>query len=130
MHVIHQLNSGGFDFDNDERAILFEKYDKLMTDYDSFKIMNRVNEDEDKADGLAPRNDLSKKDRFPYGMIDMKIANQNSLEDNYIEAISSPPVNLTNNMPPFSWKDWPNQPHLGMPDDWNFDFVKIPISLE
>jgi hypothetical protein len=49
-------------------------------------------------------------------MIDMKIASQNSLEDNYIDAISSPPVNLTNNMPPFNWKDWPSQSHLGMPD--------------
>ena len=83
----------GFTYDNDERAILFRKYHPMITDYASMQILLRTNEEEDKGDGLAPRNDLSKTDRFAYGMIDMKVAHQNTLKDGYIHTISSPPYN-------------------------------------
>jgi hypothetical protein len=45
VHVKNITNEDGFDFDTDERATLFKKYNPMMTDYESFKIMNRVNED-------------------------------------------------------------------------------------
>lgn len=123
-------NLDGFTYDNDERAILFRKYHPMITDYASMQILLRTNEEEDKGDGLAPRNDLSTKERFAYGMIDMKVAHQNTLNDGYIHTISSPPYNETTQMPVFSWRDWPNGARMGMPDDWGFDWVQIPISIE
>jgi hypothetical protein len=54
----------------------------------------RTNNEDDKADGIAPRYDLSKKQKFEFGMIDQKICHQDSLRLNYIDGVSAPPFNL------------------------------------
>lgn len=63
----------GFDYENDPRAILFRRYNDQIIDYPSLKRILRTNEEDDKADGIAPRFDLSKKSKFEFGMIDQKI---------------------------------------------------------
>ena len=62
-------------------------------------------------------------------MIDLKIAHQNTFIDNYVDGISSPPYL---NMTPFSWNSpkWAASPHMGMPDEWNFDWVSLPLDIE
>lgn len=119
----------GFDYENDPRVPIFKKYNDQITDYESLKKLLTTNEEEDKCDGIAPRCDLSKKSKFEFGMIDQKICDQDSLENNWIDAISGPPYSEATGMPPFDWKNWPNSPHLGMPDVWNFNWTQLPINL-
>ena len=99
-----------------------------MVDYASLKRLLRTNEEDDKADGIAPRYDLSRKSKFEFGMIDQKIGWQESMRLNFVDGVSSPPFD--SKMPAFDWRNWPNSPHEGMPDVWNFDWVELPISLE
>lgn len=62
-------------------------------------------------------------------MIDQKICDQDSLAKNWVDAISGPPFDEVSGMAAFNWKDWPNSPHLGMPDVYDFGWVQLPINL-
>lgn len=88
-----------------------------------------MNEEEDVRVGLAPRYDLTEKGAYAFGLTDCKVISPETSQDNFLWAISGP-TQSGGRFPPFSWENWPNVPHSGMPIKWDFDWVKFPIDNE
>lgn len=88
-----------------------------------------TNDNENPCGGIAPRCDITEKNPELFGMIDQKIASSSVLSSNTFEAISGPPTN-NGKYPYFNWTNWPNAAHLGMPDVFNFTWVKLPFDYE
>ena len=84
------------------------------------------NDNQDPKVGLAPRYDLDPKSPSTFGLTDCKIVTPESLNNNYIWAISGPSTS-NGKFPAFDWNNWPNTPHYGMPRKWNFTWEKYPI---
>jgi len=74
---------------------------------------------------ISPRFDLLTDIRLrkPAGGIDTKITNIKLSTNLSCLAISGPTRNQ--GLPPFNWEDWKDEPHEGLPNLWNFDWVLI-----
>ena len=74
---------------------------------------------------ISPRYDLVPDIRLrkPAGGIDTKITNQKLSKNLSCLAISGP--TKQEGLPPFNWEDWKTEPHEGLPNLWNFDWIKI-----
>jgi len=74
---------------------------------------------------ISPRFDLLTDIRLrkPAGGIDTKITNIKLSKNLSCLAISGPTRNQ--GLPPFNWEDWKDEPHEGLPNLWNFDWVLI-----
>jgi hypothetical protein len=127
--MYHLSYKDPYDYNNDPRATIFKKYNKIMTDEDSMKKWLITNEEEDVREGLAPREDLYTPNPSPYGIIDCKIVSASSLKKNYYWVISSPSTS-NGRFPPFTWASFPNMTHDGMPTVFNFPWVKVEIDIE
>jgi len=66
-----------------------------------------------------------------FGLTDLKIANEDTIKQNYFWAYSGPSTS-NGRFPPFSWNNWtdPSTPKLGLAATYDFEWVKIPIDLE
>jgi len=78
---------------------------------------------------IAARGDLDKSDPDPNGGVDAKITNFCLAKQLKVEAISGP---THDHQKVFRWTDektgkqlFPKAPHDGMPDVWNFDWVRM-----
>ena len=59
-------------------------------------------------------------------MTDCKIVSPHTLRENYVWAISGPSQS-NGRFPAFDWSQWANNSHLGMPDKFNFPWVKVSV---
>eukprot|EP00435_Cladocopium_sp_Y103_P020834 s3802_g5.t1 len=79
---------------------------------------------------ISARMDLSPILKFPNGGIDAKVVNRCLLKklQAQVQVISSP---SHQSQTPFQWTSengtelWPDFPHTGLPNRWNFDFVQV-----
>jgi len=55
-----------------------------------------------------------------FGAIDGKVVNSNLIKTMTANIVSGP---TTQGHPAFSWKNWENQVHRGMPETFNFDWL-------
>lgn len=87
-----------------------------------------TNEQPDPTSSLAPRYDLSNdtQKRSAFGLTDCKIVSSNTLRENYIWAINGPSKS-NGRFPVFDWTQWANNSHLGMPDKFDFPWVKVTV---
>jgi len=82
---------------------------------------------------IAARGDLDAKYPDPNGAVDAKVTNFCMAKRLMADAISGP---THDTQKPFNWKDangkqlFPKAPHDGMPDYWNFDWVRMGPSGE
>ncbi|GAM28611.1 hypothetical protein SAMD00019534_117870 [Acytostelium subglobosum LB1] len=60
-----------------------------------------------------------------HGGIDSKLTSSQLVANFEAYAISGPTV--TPDCPPFKWSDWPDIPHVGLPDEYNFDWVHMKL---
>lgn len=82
----------------------------------------------DPGHDIAARMDLSPMLKIPNGGIDAKVTSRCLMKTLQVQAISGPSHQT---LQPFRWKGedgselWPDFPHAGMPDNWDFDFVQM-----
>ncbi len=112
-------------FENPRAQIISNSIHNVK-DIDSLKDLLQNNMNISKTDyinSLSPRYDLTINTEIKRssGGIDTKIVNIDMIRHNKILAKSGP--STLNNAKPFNWKDWPNDPHYGLPEEWNFDWV-------
>lgn len=115
-----------YTYNDDPRAYEYSKYDKLINNVEDMKKWLLNNDNEDPKIGLAPRYDLDKKSPSAFGLTDLKIVSPETLQNNFIWAISGPSTS-NGRFEPFSWANWPNSPHFGLPQKWNFTWEKYQI---
>jgi hypothetical protein len=60
----------------------------------------------------------------PAGCIDTKVTNYNRSLSLLAEAVSGP-TTQEGLFPPFSWSQFPEDPHFGEPEVYDFDFVPM-----
>ena len=61
-----------------------------------------------------------------FGLTDGKVVSPNTIQQNYIWAISGPTTS-NGRFPAFNWQNWSSKSHYGMPDLYNFTWVKVNI---
>jgi hypothetical protein len=61
-------------------------------------------------------------------MTDCKILSPETLNENFIWAISGPPTS-NGRFAPFDWKDWQKYPHEGLNKVYNFTWHKINLQV-
>ncbi|EFA82802.1 phospholipase B-like protein [Heterostelium album PN500] len=74
---------------------------------------------------ICSRFDLIKDKPILLGGTDSKVINYKLMKEQIIVAINGP---TTDNQPPFNWNNFPqftNTTHIGMPDEYNYDWVSI-----
>jgi hypothetical protein len=77
---------------------------------------------------IAARGDLVKEDSVPNGGVDAKVTSFCLARQLVADAICGP---AHDGLPPFRWKDgqgrelFPSYPHDGLPDTWDFDWVRM-----
>ncbi|KAL4446161.1 hypothetical protein ABPG74_021700 [Tetrahymena malaccensis] len=119
----------GFNYTNDPRAIEFAEYSKNVSNTKDVMKLIRSNHNAtgDPSDAIAPRFDLLNQGAYTYGAIDAKVTNDSLLKDLQSFMISSP---TNDGLPYFSWNNWESVPHQGMPDNYNFDWIKYNYSTQ
>jgi hypothetical protein len=118
-----------YTFEGDPRARILKTYHPKMKTEEDLKYWLLMNEEDDVREGIAPREDLYQPDPQPYGIIDCKILTPDTEQGNYYWAISSPSTS-NGRFAPFSWASFPNIAHEGMPNTYNFTWMKVPIDSE
>lgn len=77
---------------------------------------------------ISARFDLSSSGAIPNGGIDSKVVSSCMLKSMNAQMISGP---THETLASFSWHDdggkekFPNYPHIGLPERWNFDWVQM-----
>jgi len=79
----------------------------------------------DPAYAVTSRYDLRKSNPAAFGAVDGKVTSFSMASQFEGMAISGP---THQNLSPFSWQDprWSSISHVGQPEVWNFDWVKVP----
>lgn len=109
-------------YDN-PRAILINHEIHKVKSIEDMKIFMQMNSspfDGNHMNALSPRYDLVENSdvKRPSGGIDSKIVNSGLISAGTVLAISGP--SKISGAAPFNWDDWPNEPHHGLPEVWNF----------
>jgi hypothetical protein len=112
-----------YSYSENPRAILINReINKIKTieDMKNFMQMNTNPIDGDHMHAISPRYDLVENTdlKRPSGGIDSKIVNNQLTDEASVLAISGP--SSYNGVKNFNWADWPNEPHYGLPEEWNF----------
>lgn len=69
---------------------------------------------------------MSSRSNIPFGLTDCKIISANTQKQNFIWAISGPSTSY-GRFPAFNWTQFSDHSHLGMPDKFDFPWVKVTI---
>jgi len=85
------------------------------------------------GNAIAARYDIQAPPRHPYsffyygahGGIDGKVMSKAMFESYTVLAINGPTV--TDECPPFSWSEFPDISHVGLPETWNFPWITIDL---
>jgi hypothetical protein len=51
------------------------------------------------------------------------VVDRELVKESSVIAISGP--STRNGASPFTWANWPEEPHFGLPETWNFDWNKF-----
>lgn len=117
-----------YSYEDNPRAQLILSRIHEIEDVESLKSLMQNNSNisgTDHVNTISPRYDLATRPeiRKSAGGIDSKIVNIDLVLNGIVIAISGP--SAQNNASPFTWADYPDEPHFGLPDYWNFDWVKF-----
>ena len=117
-------------FDNDRANIISSKI-KLVNGVDDLKELMHSSLDNNgllSFSSISPRFDLVQDEKYKRtsGGIDTKITSSEMIINNKVEAISGP--SYKDNGYIFNWKEFPNDSHVGLPEEWRFDWVKFDIN--
>lgn len=115
-----------YSYSNNPRAILIGKRIMSISSIDGLKALMQSTKNEMgelTTDSVSPRYDLITDSRFnkASGGIDTKITSSRLAKSNKIHAISGP--SYQDNNTPFDWSSYPNDPHYGLPQTWNFSWI-------
>lgn len=122
------LNKYGdwFSYDKCPRANIFRRNQTLVHTFDDLKDLMRFNNFQhdplsfDRPDGaIAARMDLASQNPSPFGGIDSKVTSLIRVAHMDCDAICGP---TATQQTPFSWENWSNWSHVGLPDVWNFNW--------
>jgi len=114
------------DYTTESRYTLFKKYApgiKNLEDVKAVIRMNNISDTNDYCLAIAGRCDLSPKETDPWGSIDGKVTSDKFVSDHKMWIVSSPTT--SENIPPFTWDDWPNHHVLEIPRVLDFDWVFV-----
>jgi hypothetical protein len=112
-------------YDN-PRAILINHEIKNVRDMNDMKNLMQNNSNpfnkNNHMNVISPRYDMvdNLDIRRTSGGIDSKIVNLNLVKHGGVLAISGP--SKQNGIKPFDWRDYPDEPHNGLPDVWDFEW--------
>jgi len=121
--AIQEFSKNPTNYTTDPMYYLFKEYAPGIKTFEDFKNVMRMNNISDTGDyckAIASRCDLSGAGLDPEGSFDCKITNDKWVHDHQVWLISGPTTN--ENLPPFSWDDWPEFQALEMPRMFNFDW--------
>lgn len=82
----------------------------------------------DPAIAISSRYDLRGAQRgSPFGGLDSKISSHSLLSTNAQGRLNSWAISgpTHQNVPAFTWSDWPETSRVGQPTEWNFDWQPI-----
>lgn len=118
-------------YDNPRAQIFNEKITSIKTKEDLKQIMQSTKDINGNlsVNSISPRFDLSPDFRIrkSSGGIDTKISSYKMIYNDEIEAISGPAYK--DNGRPFNWSEFPNDPHYGLPQIWNFDWITFNYNI-
>jgi len=135
-HTAAQRSHGApYSYDHNPRASIFAKESgNTQSLFDMRALMSRNMYNPTAAQGIGPGHDISARmdldmiSPFPNGGIDAKVVNSCQQKLMQVQAISGP---SHSSLPPFKWAAsggndlWPEWPHLGQPNVWNFGFMQM-----
>ncbi|EDQ90028.1 uncharacterized protein MONBRDRAFT_20946 [Monosiga brevicollis MX1] len=109
------------------RAKIFRRDQTTVVDLDSFKAIMRYNDYKndpyakgDPYNAICSRGDLESDSPSPGGCYDTKVTTYSMALKLQSQVINGPTT--SHGLPPFSWSQFPNASHLGMPEVFNFTF--------
>jgi len=112
-----------YNYTSDPRAKLFKKYASNVTNLDTIKELirhNNVSDTDSPCVAISPRCDLLEDGPSIFGAIDGKALNSKMVKTMTASIISGP---TTQGQPAFSWNNWQDQVHRGMPATFDFDWL-------
>jgi len=117
-----------YSYEDNPRAQIINKNINNVNSIEDLKIlmqMNRNFKNDDYINTISPRYDLTTNQglRRPAGGIDTKIVSSQLVKEQSVLAISGP--SKYGGAQPFRWSDWPDEPHHGLPEVYDFDWVKF-----
>lgn len=115
-----------YTYDSNKRAIFIKDKINEITGIESLKALMQSTKDISGAlnlNSISPRFDLDAKQKKSSGGIDTKITSYQMAKTNTINAISGPAYKDNNSV--FSWNEFLNEPHFGLPNTWKFDWVNF-----
>ena len=121
-----ELYGNTYSYNKNPRAKLILSRINEIKDLNDMKKLMQNNRDISSSNfmnTISPRYDLSSRMdlRKPSGGIDSKIVNLELVHQGKVNAISGP--SREDGAPEFDWSLWPHEPHHGLPDIWNFDWI-------
>uniref|UniRef100_A0A3Q1BZE7 Phospholipase B-like n=1 Tax=Amphiprion ocellaris TaxID=80972 RepID=A0A3Q1BZE7_AMPOC len=125
-----------FSYDLCPRAKIFRRDQADVKDLDSLKRIMRFNDYQkdpyskgDPCKTICCRNDLRDEKPSPGGCYDTKVTDFHMAGDFLAEAVNGPTTQ--DGLPPFFWKQFSSISHQGLPQYYNFTFVKMqPLLFE
>jgi len=124
--TIQALAEDATNYTTDPRAILFKKYAPGIQDINDFHQVMRKNNHSDTGDycqAIAARCDLQPgSEKSLLGAIDCKLTS-----DHLVPKVQSLIVNgpTDENLPPFSWENWPTTKVEGLEKVYDFNWVLV-----
>jgi len=124
------VQTKGTDFSHQlaPRAKIFRRDAAKVTDMDSMKHIMRYNDykndpysEGDACNQVCCRGDLSDKSPKPDGCYDTKVSDYHMALQRSAWVINGP--SRGDSLSPFSWSQFKNTSHIGLPELYNFDFV-------
>jgi len=118
-----------FSYELCPRATIFRRDQVKVKDFDGLQYILRYNDykNDPLSSGnprysICGRNDLDPAIPAAGGCSDSKSISSDYALKQVAFAINGP---TAQNQPPFNWAQFPSAPHLGMPQKYNFDWVKM-----
>jgi hypothetical protein len=112
-----------YSYEDNPRSQLINSRINSVKNFEDMKSIMQTNKNiqgDDYLNTISPRYDLTNRVelRRPAGGIDTKIVSYESVSQQTVYAISGP--STLKGASPFSWSNWSDEPHYGLPEHWNF----------
>lgn len=117
------------------RAKIFRRDQAKVTDLQAMKDILRYNDylhdpysENSSCNTICCRGDLDDENPRPDGCYDTKVSDVSMALDLQSDIISGP--TQSHGLPPFSWTGiFASAPHVGLPDEYNFDWIRVKPEL-
>ncbi|XP_053393318.1 phospholipase-B 81-like [Mercenaria mercenaria] len=111
------------------RAKIFRRDEGKVVDMPTMKNIMRYNDykkdpysEGDSCNAICCRGDLRKGSPGPFGCYDTKVSNYKMALEMTADIINGP--TLGTGLPPFQWTPEYKQSHIGLPNEYKFDFIQ------